>query len=375
MTQAGGLLARYAAGERRFAGEDLSGLRVPLETLTDCDFTGCVFTDCVMGGTAFDRCDFTEAAFERCNAIQASFVDCDFSRARLAESAFRAADFFRATMNGTLLAANFRQAFFVSSRWRGAKVTGSRFDEAVFGFNQIENSLIVACGFQDVEMHGPCEVDARTVAAAMIGPTVAIKQLAGDPAADADRAELLATLRSTQRFFTLAGVDREMIKGYAGGVGPLPGDYESAFISYSGADEEFARTLQSRLRTAGVVTWFAPSDMRGGRRIHEQISTAIADRSRLVVVLSESSMASDWVATEIRHAVDIERRTGERKLFPIRLAGLDEIRRWRLFDADAGEDLARRIREYHIPDFSGWRDELAFSQAVTRLCEDLRPDA
>jgi len=50
----------------------------------------------------------------------------------------------------------------------------------------------------------------------------------------------------------------------------------------------------------------------------------------------------------------------------------DALRQWQAFDADTGRDLAREIREYFIPDFSGWQDGDAFDAAVTQLLTSLR---
>jgi len=43
-------------------------------------------------------------------------------------------------------------------------------------------------------------------------------------------------------------------------------------------------------------------------------------------------------------------------LFPIRLVPFETIRDWSAFDSEIGKDMAVEIREYHIPDFSNWKD-------------------
>ena len=53
---------------------------------------------------------------------------------------------------------------------------------------------------------------------------------------------------------------------------------------------------------ADVRCWFAPHDIQGGRKIHEQIGEAIRVYDRLLLILSEHSMNSEWVKTEIAHA-------------------------------------------------------------------------
>src|SRR5262245_12241432 len=47
--------------------------------------------------------------------------------------------------------------------------------------------------------------------------------------------------------------------------------FYSCFISYSTKDQEFAARLHDNLQGKGVRCWFAPHDIRGGKKIHEQI--------------------------------------------------------------------------------------------------------
>ena len=119
---------------------------------------------------------------------------------------------------------------------------------------------------------------------------------------------------------------------------------------------------------------FAPEDMKAGRKLHEQIETAIRIFDKLLIVLSEASLQSEWVMTELRKAFKAERREGRRKLFPVRLVDMETIRAWECFDADSGKDLATELREYFIPDFSDWKNHDAFESAFARLLQDLRAD-
>jgi uncharacterized protein YjbI with pentapeptide repeats len=146
-----------------------------------------------------------------------------------------------------------------------------------------------------------------------------------------------------------------------------PSEYLSCFISYSHSDEAFCRKLYDHLRAAGLRVWFSPEEVKGGRKLHEQIYEAIERHDRLVVVLSEHSMASEWVKTEMRRARKREVEKNMRVLFPISLVPFDRIRGWEAFDADTGKDIAVEIREYFIPDFSKWEEEHLFDLEVRKL--------
>ena len=151
--------------------------------------------------------------------------------------------------------------------------------------------------------------------------------------------------------------------------------YYSCFISHSTKDEEFAQRLYSRLRDEHVRVWFAPEDMQGGRKLEEQIDEAIRVYDKLLIVLSENSIHSEWVKTEIRRACKAEVKEKRRKLFPIGIVDYETIKDWKLFDADLGKDLAVEVREYFIPGFSNWKDHDAFEKAFERLLRDLQPEA
>ena len=82
-------------------------------------------------------------------------------------------------------------------------------------------------------------------------------------------------------------------------------------------------------------------------------------------------MKSEWVKTEIANARKREILEKRQVLFPIRLVSFEAIRKWECFDADIGKDSAREVREYFVPDFSKWRDRVAYEKTFERLLDDL----
>jgi hypothetical protein len=96
---------------------------------------------------------------------------------------------------------------------------------------------------------------------------------------------------------------------------------------------------------------------------------------RLLLILSQASMASEWVKTEIAKARQREVKEERRVLFPVRLVEFETLRDWECFDADTGKDSAREVRQYFITDFSRWKDHDAYQQAFDRLLRDLKKAA
>jgi hypothetical protein len=110
---------------------------------------------------------------------------------------------------------------------------------------------------------------------------------------------------------------------------------------------------------------------KSGRKLHEQIGEAIRVSERVLLILSQASMASEWVKTEIAEARQIEINERRPVLFPISLVPYAALRAWKNFDADTGKDSAREIREYFIPDFSIWKDDALYQAALERLLHAL----
>jgi serine/threonine protein kinase len=160
----------------------------------------------------------------------------------------------------------------------------------------------------------------------------------------------------------------------AGGIVP-PIQFYSCFISYSNEDKDFAQRLYSRLRDAGLRVWFAPENVKSGVKLFDQVDQAIEMHDRLLLVLSESSLHSDWVKKEIRSARRLERASGRLKLFPVRLTNFETLQQWVCTDSATAEDLAEEVRSYFIPDFSNWKSYDDFEKAFARLLDDLKPTA
>ena len=142
--------------------------------------------------------------------------------------------------------------------------------------------------------------------------------------------------------------------------------YYSCFISFSSKDQEFTYRLHDDLRRCRVRCWFAPRDMKIGDKIRPAIDQSIRVHDRLLLVLSENSVASQWVEQEVETALERERKQEEKVLFPVRL---DEV----VMEIESGwPALIRNTR--HIGDFSRWKDHNAYQQAFERLLRDLKAE-
>lgn len=290
-------------------------------TLTDCDLRGARLETLVFVFT-----DLTNANFSNAALFEVIFDKCFLNGAKLNE-----AELVRTRFINTLLS--------------GADFTNTRMADAVF----TSADLSKVKGLETIIHRGPSSIGLDTL----------YKSGGNIP----------------ELFLRGCGVPDEFITFLPSTIGAQQAiQFYSCFVSYSTKDEEFAERLHSRMRDNHLRVWFAPEDIKGGQKIHEQLERAIQVHDRLLIVLSESSMQSEWVMTEIRNARQAEIIENRRKLFPIRLVDFDAIRKWKCFDADTGKDLAVELREYFIPDFSNWKEHDSFEAGFARLLHDLKAE-
>jgi TolB-like protein/Flp pilus assembly protein TadD len=93
-------------------------------------------------------------------------------------------------------------------------------------------------------------------------------------------------------------------------TGPVRGAPETSsdpgathvFVSYASPDVAVAETVVMKLERHGVACWIAPRDVKAGAQNADAIVRAISGAKALLLVLSESSVASSHVGREIERA-------------------------------------------------------------------------
>jgi len=87
------------------------------------------------------------------------------------------------------------------------------------------------------------------------------------------------------------------------GAWPVDTEFYSCFISYSSKDQAFTEYLHARLTDHAVRCWYAPKDLKIGDPFRRRIDDAIHEHDKLLLVLSEESVKSDWVREEVEALV------------------------------------------------------------------------
>src|ERR1044072_1504949 len=318
-----------------FVNADLKDADLSRANLSNAYIDHADLTDANLTGTDLSRATLTSSN------LNADFIDADFSNADLSYVTLNAADLNRA---------NFSGAYLYDVDLGHTILSGADFTNARFGFTRFaSNDLSEVKGLETVEHVAPSRIGVDT-----------LYKSGG---------------KIPETFLRGCGVPDDFIAFIPSHFGVQQAiQFYSCFISYSTRDEEFARRLYSRMRDEKLRVWFAPEDAQGGKKLYEQIESAIQLHDRLLIVLSERSLQSKWVMPELRRARKVELKENRRKLFPIRLVDYETLQAWGWFDADTGGGLVTGGRQYFIPDFSNWKEHDAFEKAFERLLRDLKDE-
>lgn len=269
---------------------------------------------------------------------------------RLRNVDFRSADLDHADLsNCDLTGADLRGANLAGANLNSANMNGVHLTGAVFWETCVINvNLAQATGLADSVHHGPSAFDHRTMWRSKALPA---------------------------EFLRGCGVPRSLIESYRETLAEAPLEFNSCFICHSSCDLEFASRLHDDLKANGVNAWFAPNDSVTGRRIHEELFEAISGHDKFLIVLSDESLKSDYVGSELQKAAEIEKAENRQLLFPVRLTTATAIKDWRLFDEDLGLDIAKAVRSRVMQDFEKWEDEVEYQRSFVKLLRGLAQSA
>jgi hypothetical protein len=350
----GATLGHASLIEADLSGADLSGASIEEADLTGANLNGVKLIDTNLRGAKIKlvsliRGDLTGADLSGAILSESDLRGADLKRARLIEAELREIDLSETDLTGArldgakMMETNLRRANLSSTTVRGAD-----FSYAVAGWTLfVDVDFRETKGLEMVRHAGPSHIGIDT-----------IYKSGGE---------------IPEVFLRAAGVPDGFIT-YMRSLTGKAIEFYSCFISYSTKDQEFAERLYADLQANNVRCWFAPHDIQGGKKIHEQIDEAIRVHDKLLLILSPDSIKSAWVETEIAKARKREVRDGRRVLFPVRLVDFETLKSWECFDADTGKDSAREIREYYTPDFSDWKNHDSYQQAFQRLLKDLKAE-
>jgi uncharacterized protein YjbI with pentapeptide repeats len=339
-------LAEADLAESRIVNATLTGAQMRRTRLRGADLSGSILNDVHLRRGSLSAATFRGATLLNANLSNSSMYKTDFSGANmqristtysnLTEASLKDADLREAhleacSLNGAgLVNADLRFAAFTGSDLSDANLRDAFLYETVFA----DAAMVNTRGLDNCRHNGPSVIDHRTLQKSGALP--------------------LAFLRGV-------GLSDNLI-GYLPSLLNQAVQFYSCFISYSTKDQEFADRLYADLQNQGVRCWFAPHDLPIGGKILDEIDAAIRLRDKVVLILSEHSINSDWVEDEVTAAFEEERKRGQIVLFPVRLD--DSV-------MNTNEAWAAKLRARNIGDLRKWKDHDAYKQSFERVLRDL----
>ena len=332
-------------GKANLSGADLSLANLNLADLSGASLTRTDLREADLSGADLSRADLTKADLSLAGLSLADLSGASLTRTDLREADLSEADLSRADLTKADLTE--------------AHLSGADLSEAELFETSLTNiDLSSARGLESCVHRGASTIDNRTL---MKSGPLPLHFLRGCGLSDLE-IETSKIYRKDLSGAQITDIAYEIVRLRTS----QPTQFYSCFISYSSKDQEFARVLHANLQSRGVRCWFAPVDMKIGDRIRPRIDEAIRMHDKLMLILSEHSVASQWVEHEVETAFEREASEKRTVLFPIRIddAVMETRKAW-------AADI-RRTR--HVGDFRCWENLDSYQKAFERLLKDLKAE-
>jgi len=311
--------------------------------------------------------DLSHTDLRQADLSQTDLSEADLSEAQLGGADLSGANLFRANLNkadlnqvqliwADLSDVDLSKANLSQAHLNRTKLGEADFSEAVIGLTSFGDvGLSMVKGLDSVEHLAPSTVGIDTLSRSKGYISELFLRGCGLSDVQIETAKLHNPNLTFDQITIITSKIHELLVEQA-----LP----SCFISYDSKDFVFAKQLYDNLQQVGIRCWFAPDATKlGDRKFRSTIDHSIRLHDKLLLILSECSVNSNWVAKEVEIAFKEESRRSETVLLPIQI---DEAA------SDTNQAWATGIRRTrHIGDFRHWQDQEAYQQSFNRLLHDL----
>jgi hypothetical protein len=315
------------------SGADLTHAVLNQANLQSANLSNAVLIGANLAGANLDGTDLSGANLHGANLVFANLNNTEMTRANLSNADLTGATLSEAELiEANLVGADLHTAILLRMALLDANLSRARLSDTVFA--NIDLSCVT--GLDECDHWGPSSLDYLTLERSKSLP--------------------LSFLRGV-------GLPDRLID-YLPSILKQAIQYYSCFISHSSKDKDFADRIYADLQNNGVRCWFAPHDLPIGAKTWDAIDEAIKLRDKLLLILSNDSIESDWVEDEVQKAFAEERERKHPILFPLRID--DAVR-------DTPEPWARKLWDQrHIGDFRQWKDHDAYKRSFERVLRDLK---
>ncbi len=312
------------------------------------------------------------ANLSRANLSKANLSGADLSGADLSGADLSGADLFRAylsraNLNGANLSgAHLTEAYLTEADLSGADLSEADLTEAyLYGAYLIDTNLCRAYLCKANLSHAYMlrtflgELDLRSVK----GLETVIHK---GPSHLSINTLYRSNCNIPEEFIRGTGAPDSLIE-YTRWLATRPPEYYTCFISYASKDQPFVEQLYTDLQYNGIGCWLVSEDLGIAEKFRQRIDASIRQYDKLVLVLSEHSVASPWVEKEVKTALDKEKKLKRTVLLPVKLdnTAIKTDQAW----------IADIQYTRHIGDFTRWKALEEYQKALSRLLHDLKAQA
>ena len=354
-----------------FSAANLTRARFDIADLSNANLRGAVITDGDLNQANLTGAILSDASLIRAQLMGTNFknaviVGANFSLARLRNSNLINSDLTRSDLSG----ADLSDCDLTNAKLERAFVSGANLSSANLTQANLYRAILTGANLFDVDLKG------ADLSEAEIGYTLFVNN---DLSFVKGLESVIHNLPSpigidtiykskgniSELFLRGAGVPDNFI-AYMHSLTAKAVEFYSCFISYSSKNHDFAERLYKDLKAVGVRSWFAPEDLKIGESIRVGIDESIRLHDKLLLVLSSSSVKSQWVEREVETGLEKEQEQKRIIVYPIMLdnAVMTSKRPWAV---------ALRTSR-HIGDFRQWMNQSLYKKALSRLVRDLRAE-
>ncbi len=291
------------------------------------------------------------------NLSIADLRDADLSYANLRDADLRDAKIRHADLSGaSLRSANFCGAFLLKGNLFGAMLEGADFHSVCVGETNFgATDLSKVSNLETVNHRSPSTIGTDTLTSSqgqipeafLLGCGLAPWEVIAAKLYDPD--------------LTASQVNDLQYKIFeARTSGPIV--VGGVFISYSHDDASFVDKIRDKLGEKGVPVWLDRHDLVAGP-LQEQVDRALRLNDAVLLVLSKSSVESDWVEYELETAIKKEKEQKRPILCPVAIDASWEDK--------MGDVLWRQVKKKNVLDFAKWKTK-AFDAQFQKLLKGLK---
>jgi hypothetical protein len=301
-----------------------------------------------LGSINLSGANLVEANLAGANLVKADLVRANLLRANLSDALLAGANLGSAILGWT----NLSRATLWMANLGGANLIKADLSETDLGRANLAGSIVAGISLRGARLQDTVLTDLD------LGRAEHLISCRHEGPSSIDHRTLERSGTLPLSFLRGCGLSESYIESLPGLLNGGPA-YEPCFIRATAEDRVFAERLWADLQHEGVRCWSDADPPRRGATVRR----AIGHQARVLLVLSESSVKSDWIEAEVEQILGEEHRTHRMVLVPVRV---DDA-----FSTCAASWVERAWEHRPIRDFSEWQDRMAYRGALSRLLCDL----